>query len=207
MHSHTSTHVPNQVSCAGDDCAYFLMHVSWFCNVWTLVVVLSWFERWYIVLNLLVLLLYLVLVYFVFDCLRWDISKILLSTFSRMCTNTTSWVENTFSLETLPSSISEDLRKVHEVVTRTQSTSGHFNLEFLLGSSNDNCRRTSIMKFLRNAILLCLNVFPRNYILEEAVLFAEELCSTQMKTCAVSVTPSRALAKFLLKNDRQVWKL
>ncbi|KAJ8646889.1 hypothetical protein MRB53_008637 [Persea americana] len=119
-----------------------------------------------------------------------------------LCTNSTSWVENTLGLETLPNSLSEDLRKVHEAVMRTQSTSSHFNLEFLLGSSNDKCR-TSIMKFLRNALLLCLNVFPRNYILEEAVLVAEELYSTHGKTCAVSATPSRALAKILLKNDRQ----
>lgn len=178
------------------------MCVFGFCNV---KLCLSWFERWFIIFDLLVLLLYLAFLFFVFDCLRWDFSKISLFAFYRLCTNSTSWVENTLGLETLPSSLSEDLRKVHEVVMRTQGTSSHYNLEFLLGRSNDKCR-TIIMKFLRNALLLCLNVFPRNYILEEAVLVAEELCSTHGKTCAVSATPSRALAKFLLKNDRQVWK-
>jgi hypothetical protein len=42
-----------------------------------------------------------------------------------------------------------------------------------------------MMKFLRNAILLCLNVFPQNYIPEEAVLVTEELFVTNMKTCEV----------------------
>ncbi|KAL5995465.1 hypothetical protein ACLOJK_025527 [Asimina triloba] len=37
----------------------------------------------------------------------------------------------------------------------------------------------------------------------EAVLVAEELFTTRMKSVACSVTPSRALAKLLLKNDRQ----
>ncbi|XP_058078223.1 uncharacterized protein LOC131226646 [Magnolia sinica] len=121
----------------------------------------------------------------------------------RLCTNSPSWAENTLSLETLPYSILEDLRKVDEVLTRTDSSSSYFNLESLLGHSDDISRRTNIMKFLRNAILLCLNAFPRNYILEEAVLVAEELFTTRMKSCACSVTPSRSLAKLLLKNDRQ----
>lgn len=61
-----------------------------------------------------------------------------------------------------------------------------------------------MMKFLRNAILLCLTAFPHNYILEEAALVAEELYVTKMNSCSCSVTPCRALAKSLLKNDRQV---
>lgn len=60
------------------------------------------------------------------------------------------------------------------------------------------------MKFLRNAILLCLKVFPQNYILEEAALVAEELSNTRMNSASYSVTPCRALAKTLLKNNRQV---
>jgi len=74
----------------------------------------------------------------------------------------------------------------------------------LLGGSCDLSMRTEMMKFLRNAILLCLNVFPRNYILEEAVLVAEELFVTNMKTCEVATMPCQALAKRLLKSDRQV---
>ncbi|XP_010276297.1 PREDICTED: protein NRDE2 homolog [Nelumbo nucifera] len=118
-------------------------------------------------------------------------------------TNSSSWIENTLSLEALPDSILEDLRNIHEVMTKKESALSNFNLEFLLGSSIDISRRTSMMKFLRNAILLCLAAFPRNYIMEEAALVAEELFTTRMNTCTSSVTPSRALAKSLLKNDRQ----
>lgn len=60
------------------------------------------------------------------------------------------------------------------------------------------------MKFLRNATLLCLTAFPRNYILEEAALVAEELFVTKMNSDGCLVTPCRTLAKRLLKNDRQV---
>lgn len=55
------------------------------------------------------------------------------------------------------------------------------------------------MKFLRNAVLLCLTAFPRNHILEEAALVAEDFSVTKMD----STTPCRVLAKSLLKNDRQ----
>ncbi|KAK9278602.1 hypothetical protein L1049_028175 [Liquidambar formosana] len=120
-----------------------------------------------------------------------------------ICTNSSSWTEKTLSLETLPDYIMEDLRRVHDVLMKVQSSSSGFSLELLLGSSNDISRRTNMMKFLRNAILLCLTAFPRNYILEEAVLVAEDLSITKMNSCSCSVTPCRALAKCLLKSDRQ----
>lgn len=63
------------------------------------------------------------------------------------------------------------------------------------------------MEFLRNAILLCLTVFPRNYVLEEAALVAEELSVTKMNLSGCSVTPCQPLAKGLLKSDRQVFFL
>ncbi|KAI3869306.1 hypothetical protein MKX03_010736 [Papaver bracteatum] len=119
------------------------------------------------------------------------------------CTNSPSWIESTLSLETLADSILDDLRCVRQVVTKTQSSSSNSALESLLEYSNDEVKRTNMMKFLRNAILLCLNVFPRNYLLEEAALVAEELFTTKMNSCPLSVTPSRTLAKVLLKNDRQ----
>ncbi|KAI3925450.1 hypothetical protein MKW92_048664 [Papaver armeniacum] len=119
------------------------------------------------------------------------------------CTNSPSWIESTLSLETLADSILDDLRCVRQVVTKTQSGSSNSALECLLEYSNDEVKRTNMMKFLRNAILLCLNVFPRNYLLEEAALVAEELFTTKMNSCPLSVTPSRTLAKVLLKNDRQ----
>lgn len=61
-----------------------------------------------------------------------------------------------------------------------------------------------MMKFLRNAALLFLTAFPRNYILEEAALVAEELFNTKVDSCGFSVTPCRALAKSLVKCNRQV---
>ncbi|KAK9106618.1 hypothetical protein Syun_022629 [Stephania yunnanensis] len=63
--------------------------------------------------------------------------------------------------------------------------------------------RTDMMRFIRNATLLCLTVFTRNHVLVEAALVADELFLTNMKSLTSSGTPSRALAKGLLKNDRQ----
>ncbi|KAF6168628.1 hypothetical protein GIB67_005240 [Kingdonia uniflora] len=121
----------------------------------------------------------------------------------RDCTNSPSWKENTLSLEKLPDYILNDLRKVHELMTGMQISSTNFSSDCLIWSSNDISSRVTMMEFLRNAILLCLTAFPRNHILEEAVLVAEELFTTKMKSHTCAVTPSRALAKCLLKNDRQ----
>ena len=62
-----------------------------------------------------------------------------------------------------------------------------------------------MMTFLRNATLLFLTAFPHDYILEEAVLVAEEILNTKMDSCSCSVTPCRALAKSLVKSNRQVF--
>ncbi|ESQ48150.1 hypothetical protein EUTSA_v10019937mg [Eutrema salsugineum] len=116
--------------------------------------------------------------------------------------NSLWWREKTNSLETLSDSMLDNLRIFHQCLSKSDSANG-FSLGSLLGGSSDISMRTEMMKFLRNAILLCLNVFPRNYILEEAVLVAEELYVTNMKTCEVATTPCQALAKRLLKSDRQ----
>lgn len=117
--------------------------------------------------------------------------------------NSLSWSEKVNSLETLSDSMLEILRSVHECLSKSDSANG-LSLGSLLGGSSDISMQTEMMKFIRNAILLCLHVFPRNYILEEAVLVAEELFVTNMKTCEVATTPCQALAKRLLKSDRQV---
>ncbi|KAA8542919.1 hypothetical protein F0562_024071 [Nyssa sinensis] len=119
------------------------------------------------------------------------------------CTNSSSWAEKNLSLEALPDSILVDLRRVHDVLAKAESGPSSLNLEFLLGSSTDISMRTNMMKFLRNATLLCITAFPHNYILEEAALVAEELSNTKMNSCSCSVTPCRALAKSLLKSNRQ----
>lgn len=95
----------------------------------------------------------------------------------------------------------EKLKCIHKVLTKAQNSPTGFTFEFLSGSS---MRNADIMKFVRNAVLLCLTVFPRNHILEEAVLICEELYVTKMKSSNCMVTPCRALAKSLLKSDRQV---
>lgn len=122
----------------------------------------------------------------------------------RTSTNSSSWVEKTLSLETLPYSLVEGLRKVQDVLITKLSHPMSISLEILLSNSNDANMRSNMMKFLRNAILLFLKVFPQNYILEEAALVAEELSNTRMNSTSCSVTPCRALAKTLLKNNRQV---
>lgn len=122
----------------------------------------------------------------------------------RTCSNSSSWVENTMCLEALTDSLVGNLRKVHDVVKKTETSPSNCSFEFLLGSSNDISMRTDMMKFLRNATLLSLTAFPRNYILEEAALVAEELLNTKMDTCSITVTPCRALAKSLVKSNRQV---
>ncbi|XAR53138.1 hypothetical protein NMG60_11021559 [Bertholletia excelsa] len=115
------------------------------------------------------------------------------------CTNSSSWAEKTLSLEAVPCSIIDNLRRVHDVLTKTESISSSLSFESLLDSSHRIVKRTDIMKFLRNAILCCLTVFPHNYILEEAALLAEELLTAELG----SVMPCRDLAKRLLKSNRQ----
>lgn len=121
-----------------------------------------------------------------------------------MCTNNSSWTGKILSLEAVPDLIAEKLRRVNDVLTKTGNSSSGFNLEVLLGQAPEIPRRIDMMKFLRNAVLLCLTAFPRNYILEEAVLVAEDLFLTKMNPSSCSVTPCRGLAKGLLKSDRQV---
>ncbi|XP_020572786.1 protein NRDE2 homolog isoform X2 [Phalaenopsis equestris] len=118
------------------------------------------------------------------------------------CTNNASWMEKVLSLETLEDSISEDLRVISNVCASVEHPVPSV-LESLLGSNTDIFRSTSTVMFLRNAILLCLSVFPRNHILEDALITVEELVFNQKSTSSSSIKPSRALAKSLLKKDRQ----
>ncbi|PQQ15421.1 protein NRDE2 homolog isoform X1 [Prunus yedoensis var. nudiflora] len=120
-----------------------------------------------------------------------------------ICTNSSTWAEKVLSFEVLPDSILQTLRRVHNFLSKTQGSSSNFSLESLLGTSNDIYRRTDLMTFLRNATLLCLSVFPRNFVLEDAALVAEEQSVMNSNPSSCSVTPCRALAKFLLKSDRQ----
>lgn len=120
-----------------------------------------------------------------------------------VCTNSSTWMAKILSLETFSDSILDELKTVQESITQEQSISSSCSWDCLLGNSYSIPSRTSMMKFLRNAISLCLTAFPRNYILEEAALTSEELFVTKMNSQACPSTPSRTLAKCLLKNDRQ----
>ncbi|KAK6925447.1 siRNA-mediated silencing protein NRDE-2 [Dillenia turbinata] len=120
---------------------------------------------------------------------------------SHICTNASIWMEKITSLEALSDSILNDLRRVHDIITNSSSVSTDLSVEILTEGSLDMSTRTDMMIFLRNATLLCLNAFPRNYILEEAALVAEEL--SKMDTSRDSMTPCRSLARSLLKSDRQ----
>lgn len=122
----------------------------------------------------------------------------------RTSTNSSAWGEKILHLEVLQDIILDKVRKVHEVLTKAESTPKSFSLECLLDCSGDISMRTNMMKFLLNATLLCLSAFPKNHLLQEAALVAEELSNTRMGTVSCSVTPCRALAKNLLKKNRQV---
>jgi hypothetical protein len=101
----------------------------------------------------------------------------------------------------LPDPISKNLRSLHDILDRSEGSSSSNSFELLSGITSNSSKRTDAMKFLRNAVLLCLTAFPRNHILEEAALVAEDFSVTKMD----STTPCRVLAKSLLKNDRQVF--
>lgn len=118
-------------------------------------------------------------------------------------TNSSSWAEKSLSLEAIPDSLFDELRRMHDVLTKEGMNQTDMSLEQVFGSSDDISMRTSMMRFIRNATLLCCTVFPQNHILEEAVLVAEELLNTVMNTTSCSVTPCRTLAKSLLKSNRQ----
>jgi hypothetical protein len=111
----------------------------------------------------------------------------------RCCTNDSSWLDKILSLEAVPDQIFEDLRLVKD------ST----ELMSILGSSSGCMRDVTMVRFVKNSIVLCLEVFPRNHILEKSLLALEELLSTTNNSSDL-VNPSRALAKSLLKKDRQV---
>lgn len=116
-----------------------------------------------------------------------------------ICTNSSSWKDKLLSIEVLPDPISKNLRSIHNILDISEGSSSSNIFELLLGNTSNSSKRTDAMKFLRNAVLLCLTAFPRNHILEEAALVAEEFSVTKLD----STTPCRVLAKSLLKNDRQ----
>nr|KJB30256.1 hypothetical protein B456_005G134900 [Gossypium raimondii] len=122
---------------------------------------------------------------------------------SWVCTNSSSWTEKILSLEELPDCIWQNMRRLQDELNKSQSMSGEFCFEFLFDGARGIPQRTEMMKFLRNAALLCLTAFPRNHILEEAALLAEELFVTRMNSSSCSGAPCQSLAKRLLKRDRQ----
>lgn len=118
------------------------------------------------------------------------------------CTNSYSWVEKTLSLVTFSDNLLENLR-IHNVTSKSERGPSNFDIEFLVDNSNDSHMKINMMKFVRNVALLCLTAFPRNHVLEEAIFVSEELLHTVMGSSTFSVTPCRALAKNLIKSNRQ----
>ncbi|EEC74087.1 hypothetical protein OsI_09115 [Oryza sativa Indica Group] len=117
-------------------------------------------------------------------------------------TNSSSWIDRILSLEMITDDIQEDLSTVSNLIDKNQ-TSVHNKMVSLLGTMHEFSQRPGTAKFLKNAILLFLDVFPRNHILEEAVLVTPQIHTAQEKSLATPATASRALAKNLLKKDRQ----
>uniref|UniRef100_A0A453PP47 Uncharacterized protein n=1 Tax=Aegilops tauschii subsp. strangulata TaxID=200361 RepID=A0A453PP47_AEGTS len=120
----------------------------------------------------------------------------------RTSSNSSSWLDRIMSLEMISNDISEDLIAISDLANKTQNSS-HCSLESLLGSMHDLSQRPGLVKFLKNAILLSLDIFPRNHILEEAVLVTTQMYTAQENTLSTPANASRALAKNLLKKDRQ----
>ncbi|XP_015689394.2 nuclear exosome regulator NRDE2 [Oryza brachyantha] len=117
-------------------------------------------------------------------------------------TNSSSWIDRILSLEMITDDIQEDLSTVSNLVDKNIN-SVYNKMASLLGTMNDFSQRPGIGKFLKNAILLFLDIFPRNRVLEEAVLVTPQTHTAQKKFLSTPANSSRALAKSLLKKDRQ----
>lgn len=107
-------------------------------------------------------------------------------------------------MESASDSLLDDLRKAEETLRKTDSHESGYSLEHVLSSFDNINMRSEVMKFVRNVTLQCLNVFSHDHVLKEGALVAEELSKTRMNSCSAAVTPCRALAKSLIKSNRQV---
>ncbi|KAJ9542452.1 hypothetical protein OSB04_028958 [Centaurea solstitialis] len=117
--------------------------------------------------------------------------------------NSPSCAEGTLMMESLPDSVLDDLRKVQEMLRKTDGCHSSYSVEDILSSFDNINMRSEMMKFVRNVTLQCLNVFPHDHILKEVALVAEELSNTRMNSCSSAITPCRTLAKSLIKSNRQ----
>lgn len=118
-------------------------------------------------------------------------------------TNSPSCAEGTLMMESLSDSMLDDLRKVQEMLRKTDGCHSSYSVEDILSSSDNINMRSEMMKFVRNVTLQCLNAFPHDHILKEVALVAEELSNTRMNSCSSAITPCRTLAKSLIKSNRQ----
>ncbi|KAL9263204.1 Nuclear exosome regulator NRDE2-like protein [Drosera capensis] len=122
---------------------------------------------------------------------------------SHISTNSATWSQKILSLEGLPYSTLQDLKRVHDSLVRGSTTNG-ISWDLLFPCVHDDSKKRDVMSFLRDAILLCLRAFPGNYHLKEAALIAEEQSvMVRSNAAAFSATPCQSLAKRLLKSDRQ----
>lgn len=117
-------------------------------------------------------------------------------------TNSPSWREKVASLEMLTGSLLEEVQISQHALAEKQLLS-NVDMKWLAGSVDWVHATCGRGKFLRNVLLLSSKAFPQNHSLKEALLIAEGYAEAEVNSGKGGVISSRALAKKLLKNNRQ----
>lgn len=117
-------------------------------------------------------------------------------------TNSPSWREKVASLEMLTGSLLEEVQISQHALAEKQLLS-NVDMKWLAGSVDWVHATCGRGKFLRNVLLLSSKAFPQNHSLKEALLIAEGYAEAEVNSGKGGVVSSRALAKKLLKNNRQ----
>jgi len=119
------------------------------------------------------------------------------------CTNSPSWREKVATLETLTGSLLEEVQISQHALAEKQMLSSNVDMKWLVGSVDWVHATCGRGKFLRNVLLLSSKAFPQNHSLKEALLIAEGYAEAEVNYGMSGVNSSRALARKLLKNNRQ----
>lgn len=119
------------------------------------------------------------------------------------CTNSPSWREKVATLETLTGSLLKEVQISKHALAEKQMLSSNVDFKCLVGSIDWVHATCGRGKFLRSVLLLSSKAFPENHSLKEALLIAEGYAETEVNSGMSGVNSSRALARKLLKNNRQ----
>lgn len=119
------------------------------------------------------------------------------------CTNSPSWREKVATLETLTGSLLREVQISQHALAEKQMLLSNGDLKCLVGSIDWVHAACGRGKFLRSVLLLGSKAFPQNHSLKEALLIAEGYAETEVNCGMSGVNSSRALARKLLKNNRQ----